>query len=181
MDIFGNSMGFQQRQIVVGAYLYIHINTRAEFTGLQDVDMVNALLSFDKGGHGVDGGFVTGAVDHFIDGVFKDIISGIDDHHTDDDAGQWVQDWVTQAGAQDTDEAANRGESIAAVVPGIGQQGAGVYFDGGLFGVPEHTFFDDDGNTGGDEGQAARYFQVAGTGVHDLFQAAIADANACEG
>lgn len=181
MDIFGDSMRFQQSQVIIGAYFHIDIDAAAEFAGLQHVDVINAFLRLDQGRHSVDRRFVAGAVDHFIDGVFKNFVGGVNDHQADDDAGKGVQHRVTHAGAQDTDEAADGREGVAAVVPGVGHQGAGVDLERCFFSIPEHTFFNDNGNNSGGQCQTAGDFEISGGGMEYFFQPGIAYAQAGEG
>ena len=148
VDTFRNLMGLQQGQVIVGADFHIYKDAAAKLAGAQQVDVIDAGNLGNLGPHGVFFFFGAGFINHFVNGAHKDFIAGLQDHQADYHAGDGIQDRVAHAGAQNTDEAADGRQGIAAMVPGVCHQSIGFQHQRIMTRVPVHGFFNYNRNDG---------------------------------
>ena len=154
-------VAFFQRKGAVGTDLDIYIDLISELPGVQQIDLLDARDAFcalADLGFGFRG---AGAVDHFADGVFKNIVGGFGDEYADQEAGDSIGDGVSHAGADHADESADGGERVAAVMPGVRHQRAGVDASGEVAGEPVHDFFYSNGDRSRHQRQTTNVFEMA--------------------
>lgn len=146
MDLFRDFMGLTQGFVPIHLDLQVDIDLVAEHSGAEQVHADHALFV----GHVIPQGLLVvgtaGGVQQLGDSVLQNVVGDLEDKEADDHAGHRVQHREAQHSAGDADEGADGGQGVGAVVPGVGQEGAGVDKLGVVAGIPVHGLLAHDGD-----------------------------------
>ena len=119
VDTLGDGVGFGEGFVAVGLDDDVEVDFGSEEAGFHPADAVYAFGVLDDDEHLFHGFDITGVVDHFIYGVFEDVVGCFKDKDADHNAGYGIHDGEAEAGEEDTDQGADGGKGIASVMPCI--------------------------------------------------------------
>lgn len=176
VDLFRDLVGLTEGFVAVHLDLQIDVDLVAEHSGAEQVHADHALFF----GHIIPQGLLVvgaaGGVQQLGDSVLQNVVGDLEDEEADDHAGHRVQHREAQHGAGDADEGADGGQGVGAVVPGVGQEGAGVDELGVVAGVPVHGLLAHDGDHRRHQGDGAGDGDGLVAAGEDGLQAHFADA-----
>ena len=122
VDSLGDRVRLAESEVAVDSDLDIDIDLVAEHSGMEHIDALDAFLFNDTLPEPILCFGIAGMVHHLIDSVLEDIRSRLADEQTDQEAGDGIEDGESEPRADDTDQSADGGEGVAAVVPCVSHQ-----------------------------------------------------------
>ena len=164
-----------QGEVLIAADLDIHVDAVAEDARLDVVHAQHALDGEQRPSDFVIEIPVAGFIHHFSDRLAEDIDGGARNEQTDDEGGDDVENGIAAHPADDSDEDAEGGKYVYAVVPGARLQRYGVdglrFFDG----VPVEGFLHRYGDGDCRDRQRIRLFRLHVRTVDQFFYPRISD------
>lgn len=126
VDAFRHLVGVSQRLFPVNLNFEVDINLVAEHSGADRVHTDYAILPGDVFFHFFIISFAAGSVQQLNHAIFQNIVRCFHNKQTDNYAGYGVHHGKAQHSACDTDERADGGKGVRAMVPGVCQKRRGV-------------------------------------------------------
>ena len=114
-----DGVGFGEGFVSISLDDDVEVDFGTEEAGFHPADTFHTinLLNHDK--HLFHSFDIAGMVDHFVYGIFEDVIGCLEDEHADDNAGYGIHDGEAEACEEDTDQCTDGREGIASVMPCI--------------------------------------------------------------